>query len=294
MGRLGRGWELAKMSLGVIKKDKEILIFPFLSLVCMGIVVTGFIGGTFLAMGNLDSLVTGDFYSLTSPTGIAAVASAYFLLYFITVYFNVAVIGCAMIRFEGGDPRVGDGFRISNRNLRSILKWTLIAATVGMILRVIEKKFKGIGGIIAGIAGMAWSVATFFAVPVFIYEKTSLRGAIARSARILKQTWGEMIAGGLGLGVIFLLLGLAGIVPLILGIVIGAPLIGFIIAISYWLVLVCIGSAADSALKVALYRYATTGKVAPGFTEETFRRPWGKQGKPSWRATWWPMKPGEI
>ena len=131
MGRLRRGWELAKMSLGVIKKDKEILLFPLLSLVCMGIVVTGFIGGTFLAMGNLDSLVTGDIYSFTSPTGIAAVASAYFLLYFITVYFNVALIGCAMIRFEGGDPTVGDGFKISNRNLKSILGWTLLSATVG-------------------------------------------------------------------------------------------------------------------------------------------------------------------
>jgi len=67
-----------------------------------------------------------------------------------------------------------------------------------------------------------------------------------------------------------------------------------IIAISYWMVLVCIGSSADSALKAALYRYATMGKVAPGFTEETFRRPWRKQGKPSWRATWGPMKPWEI
>ena len=294
MGRLGRGWKLAKMSLGVIKKDKEILIFPLLSLVCMGIVIASFIGGTFLMMGGLGSLVAGDFSPLTSPTGIALDALAYFLLYFITVYFNVALIGCAMIRFEGGDPTVGDGFRISNRNIKSILGWTLLSATVGVVLRVIEEKVKGIGGIIAGIAGMAWSVATFFAVPVLIYEKTSLFGAVKESARLLRRTWAEWITGGLGLGVIFLLLGLVGIVPLILGIVIGAPLIGFIMAISYWLVLVCIGSAADSALKAALYRYATTGKVTPGFTEEAFSRPWEEQRKPSWRATWWPVKPGEI
>jgi len=59
-----------------------------------------------------------------------------------------------------------------------------------------------------------------------------------------------------------------------LGIVIGAPFNGFIIALPYWLALICIGSAADSALKAALYRYAKTGKVAPGFTEEALRRPW--------------------
>jgi len=204
-----------------------------------------------------------------------------------------------MIRFEGGDPTVRDGFRISNQNLKSILMWTLLVATVGVILRVIEQKFKDFGRIVTGIAGVAWSVATFFAVPVLTYEKKPPLETIKRSAELFKRTWGEVIVGGLGIGVIFFLLGLAGVIPIILAFAFGSPLIGFIIALPYWLVLACVGSAADSALKAALYRYATKGKVAPGFAEETLSKPWGEQERKQsrwtgWAPTWWPVKPGEI
>ena len=271
MGRLSRGWKLAKMSLGVIKKDKEILIFPLLSLICLGIIAASFIGGIFL-LGSLDA-----FYS---PLAIAALVVMYLLLYFFMVYFNVALIGCAMIRFEGGDPTVSDGFRTANRNLGAILKWAVVSAIVGMILRAIQSRFKLAGRVIAGIAGLAWGVATFFAVPVLIFEKTSVPGAVKRSAHLLKSTWGEMIIGGLGLGLILALLFLLGLIPVFVGLMIGGPsglIVGLIIAIPYWLIIVCIGSAADSALRAALYRYATTGKVAPGFSREVLRKPWGER-----------------
>ncbi|MEM2273293.1 MAG: hypothetical protein QXX56_03640 [Candidatus Bathyarchaeia archaeon] len=32
----------------------------------------------------------------------------------------------------------------------------------------------GLGDIIAGVLGIAWSVATFFVIPVIIYEETSI------------------------------------------------------------------------------------------------------------------------
>lgn len=271
VGRLSRGWKLAKMSLGVIKKDKEILIFPFLSLICLGIIAASFFGGIFL-MGGFDA-----FYS---PPAIAALVVMYLLLYFFMIYFNVAVIGCAMIRFEGGDPTVRDGFRTSNGNLWVILKWAIISATVGMILGVIQSRLKLAGRVIAAIGGLAWGIATYFAVPVLIYEKTSVFGAVKRSAHLLRSTWGEMIIGGLGLGLILALLFLLGLIPIFTGLMIGGLsglIVGLIIATPYWLIIVCIGSAADSIFHTALYRYATTGKVAPGFSEEVLRKPWGER-----------------
>jgi hypothetical protein len=60
-------------------------------------------------------------------------------LYFISVYFNVAPIGCVMIRFEGRNPTVSDGFRIANENLKAILKWVLVSTIVGTILMIAER-----------------------------------------------------------------------------------------------------------------------------------------------------------
>lgn len=272
LGRLGRGWGLVDMSLGVIRKDKEILIFPLLSLVSTGIIFIGFI---YFTTGGLSLLMAEDFNPFASPTRIVTFVPMYFLLYFIIVYLNVALISCAMIRFEGGDPTVRDGFRTSNQNLRSIFEWVLFASTVGIILMVIEEKVVGVGKIITRVAEMAWRVATYFTVPVLIYEKMSPLGAVRRSADLLRRTWGETIAGGLGMGAIFGLLGLAGLLPAAIGFAVGGIFIALIIAVFYWLALACLSSAATSVFNVALYRYATTGKVVPDFPEEVFKDPWG-------------------
>jgi len=44
--------------------------------------------------------------------------------------------------------------------------------------------------------------------------------------------------------------------------------VGLGIAVVYWLILGLVGSAAQSILVTALYRYATTGKLGFGFPED--------------------------
>jgi hypothetical protein len=54
MGRLSRGWQLTKMSLGVVGKDKEILLFPVISgLVLIAIVASYF--GVWLFSGGFSN-----------------------------------------------------------------------------------------------------------------------------------------------------------------------------------------------------------------------------------------------
>lgn len=278
MGRISRGWKLTKMSFWVIKKDKEILIFPLLSMISLGIIAASFIGGIFLI---------GGFNAFTSPPGILALITMYLLLYFFGVYFNVAMIGCAMIRFEGGDTTVSDGFKTSNQNLGAILKWAMVSGTVGIILMIIQSRTKLAGRILASIAGVAWSVATYFAVPVLIFEESSVFGAVKRSAHLLKSTWGEMIVGGLGIGLIFFLLALPGILPLLIGFWlagISGLIIGLIISIIYWLFIAIISTAVSAIFHTALYRYAVTGKTAPGFPGELIGKPW--EEKPEKESEW--------
>jgi hypothetical protein len=60
---------------------------------------------------------------------------------------------------------------------------------------------------------------------------------------------------------------LAPLVGFALGGVVGL-VVGFGIAIVYWLILGLVGSAAQSILVTALYRYATTGKLGFGFPQD--------------------------
>lgn len=272
MGRISRGWQLTKMSLRVIRKDKELLIFPFLSGIMTLLILASFFVGAFFTVDFAD--IGADAASWWFYIFFAAF---YFVAFFIAVFFNVAVIGCATIRLNGGDPTVRDGFRIAFENVKYILMWTLFAATVGLILRSIQQRAGLIGKLILGALGAAFTIATYFAVPVFVYEKVGPWKALKRSVSILKQTWGEALVGNLGLGAIFFLLGLVGLVPIILGVAIMSVwsiVIGVVVAVIYWLVLGIVFSAAQSVLVAALYRYATTGKIAEDFAGLSFQNPW--------------------
>ncbi len=263
MGRIGTGWQLVKTSLRVLRKDKELLLFPLVSGIALLLILAGFVGGMFLTVG-FGAAFGGDMTWLFAVLMVVY----YIVAFFVSFFFNAAVVGAATIRLNGGNPTLGDGLRIARENTGRIFLWAVFAATVAMILRAVQQRLGFIGKIIIGLVGVAWSLATYFVVPILIYEKLGPWAAVKRSAHIFKSTWGETLVGGFSMGGIFVLLGLAGILVPFLGAAVGGVdglLIGLLIMVVYWIILGLVASAASSILIAALYRYATTGKVAEDF-----------------------------
>lgn len=263
MGRIGTGWQLTKTSLRVLRKDKELLLFPLISGLALIGLLAVFVGGMFAAVG-FEAMFGGGMTLL-----FAVLMVVYYVFsFFVAFFFNAAIIGAATIRLNGGHPTVSDGLRIAWQNVGRIFLWAVFAATVAMILRAIQQRLGIVGRILLGLVGVAWSLATYFVVPVLVYEKLGPWAAVKRSAHLFKATWGETLVGGFSMGAIFVLLGLAGILAPILGFVLGGVvglLAGIVVLVVYWVALGLVASAASSILIAALYRYATTGKVAEEF-----------------------------
>jgi len=136
-GKIRGAWLLARQSWRVLMLDKELLVFPLVSGIACLLVLATFVGGAF---------ATGIAQRETAPNEGAAWALAfayYFANYFVIVFFNAALVACAMIRFEGGNPAVGDGLRAASARLPQILAWALLAATVGIVLRMIQERALG-------------------------------------------------------------------------------------------------------------------------------------------------------
>lgn len=273
MGKIARGWKMTKMSLRIVRKDKHLLIFPILSGLFTALILVGFVVGMFYSIG-----IEAMFEATNTYTFLALTVVVYFLSYFISIYFNAAVIGCAMIRLDGRRPTLGDGFRVANQNIGRILAWALFTATVGLVLRTIQEKVGIFGKIVVGLIGVAWALGTFFVVPVLIFEKVGPLTAMKRSAVVFKGVWGETFVGGMGIGVIFFLAGLLGVPMIVLGLALGGEtglFIGVGAAAVYWIALAVVASAAASILTAALYRFATTGKVSREFgSRQLFENPW--------------------
>src|SRR5262245_22771845 len=198
--RLSNSWELVKASAAVLRADKELVVFPIVSAIGTLIVTATFALPLFLA-GMFDSMyVDGKGFQ---PLGMAVAFLFYLTQYFVIFFANTALVGAAMIRLQGGDPTVGDGFQIALRRIGPIFGYALISATVGMILRAIAERAGFIGRIVISLIGLAWNLATYLVVPILAVEDVGPIEAIKRSTALLKRTWGEQVVGNAGLGAVF-------------------------------------------------------------------------------------------
>jgi hypothetical protein len=265
MGRIGRGWEMSKISFGILRRDKELVLFPFL-----GLLISAAAWGFLLASIFFLDIPFFNQFAGNPLLFFGFMLLFYFLTAFVAVYFQAAVVGSAMIRLEGGTPSVGDAFRQANKHLGKLFLWALLTATVGLILRAIRKQAGFLGGLIAGALGVTWALATTMAVPVIVAEGLGPWGALKRSAHLFKEAWGETIVGGLGVGLVLVLFGLLGVLPLAIGFLLGggtALLVGVGIALGYWFAIALVWGAALPALSAVLYQYAVEGRQMPGVPE---------------------------
>ncbi|MGO1072378.1 DUF6159 family protein [Lysobacter sp. CA199] len=261
--KISRSWELAKASASVLNSDRELLVFPVVSAICVLVVLA-----TFLVPAIAFDLFAGG-YSVGS---LLFAFAFYFCQYFAIIFCNCALVSAAMIRLEGGNPSVADGFNAARARIGAIAGYAAIAATVGMLLNALKGRDNNfIVRLIGGALGAAWTMATFLVVPVLVAEDVGPMDAIKRSTAMFKRTWGESAAGMIGIGlacfVAMLALGAAGFgLAYLLGFVSSAlaVLIGAVTVLAL-LALAVYQSALGGVYSAALYRYAVDGEVPHGF-----------------------------
>ena len=280
MGKLSRTFSLMRASWDVLKQDKELLVFPLLSGVCCLLVLASF-AGPLVALADWqaasDGVASGASQALSGSDDAASqvVRTALLFLfyccnYFVIIFFNAGLIACAEIRMEGGDPTVGDGLRAAWHRLPAIAGWAVLAATVGLVLRMIEERSNLAGQIVAALVGMAWSITSFLVVPILVIENEGPVSALRRSAALLKETWGEQIIGNFSFGLIFVLLAVPGVVLMLVGIG-GNNVPVIVMSVLYFIVIALVQSALQGIFQAALYLYIRDGQAPDGFETEALQ-----------------------
>jgi hypothetical protein len=256
----------------VLNMDRELLIFPLLSGISTLVIIASFVmpvlwsgsGNIFNSMGN------------SSETTIYVVMFLfYFVTYSITYFFNTAVISCAIYRMKGGDPDVAGGFRAAWSNIMPILGWALLSATIGMVLRFIQNKSNLLGKIVVGIIGVAWSVASYLVIPVIIMEKKGPIDALKVSGSLVKSTWGEQIAGNLGIGFAMVLVMIPAFILIPLFALSSSQTVlmtGFSLFFVYVILISLVQSTLTSIYQAALYLYAREDYVPEGYSRRLMQQ----------------------
>ncbi len=208
----------------------------------------------------------------------------YFVTYTVIIFCNAALVGAAMIRLDGGDPTVRDGFRLAFARLPALLGYAALSATVGMVLRAIAERGGIVGAIGSMVVGVAWNLATFLAVPVLVMEGVGPIEAVKRSGGLLKRTWGEQIVGNVGISLVFGLMALAVILVAValvaVTVNVAPPLALAVILLAVILVaaIALVGAAVSGIFMASLYRFVTKGDGGPMFPDSTLQQAFRPKG----------------
>jgi hypothetical protein len=265
----GASWQLVKASWAVLSSDKELLWYPILSgLTMIAICIVMFVPSVFWAFSS--AMFEGSRGEDTmNILGYVLLFLFYIVTYTANIYFNVALVGAAMIRLDGGDPKLSDGFRTANERITKIVGYGVISATVGVVLSFIRDRGGWIADLVADFIGLAWNLATFFVIPILVVRNVGPVEAVKESASLLKRTWGEQITGGFSIGGIFFLIYMVVIILGIALIVFAAStenaaflISAVVIVIFAFLATAIVNGALSGIFQATLYRFAETG-VAP-------------------------------
>lgn len=263
--RISRGWRLGMMAFGVLRTDKKLLVFPLLSGICCLAVLASFAAPIVMSQRFRDLMDRQQ--GLDDGLWYAILFAFYFVNYFVIVFFNSALVTCALMRFSGEEPTIGAGFAAACNRLPQILCWALVSATVGVILKIIEDRSEKVGQFVVGLFGMAWGIMTYFVVPILVVEKLGPIDAVKRSCSVMKKAWGESLVASFGAGLLIFLMFLVALLPAILGGLINSTafLVGLGVTFVLMIVVSLISSAINTIIVTALYQYAANNRAPDAF-----------------------------
>jgi Family of unknown function (DUF6159) len=305
MGSVSNSWSLFKSTLSVIGANRKLLVYPILIAAMTVGIFLFFLGPVaFQPTGHaytegahwravLDSIVTEDSLQAVSRPGAehrldltqkgwAFLAVLYFVSMFFATFFNVAFYHEILNALRGRPVSLRGGLSFALGKIPAILTWSLFAGIVGFLIKTLEERLGFLGRIVMKIVGVAWSVASVFAIPVIVEsDVVNPVRALKASAGTLRKTWGEALVGYVGfqLGVLAIVLG--SMVLLGGGIWVGVQLESFLVPAvlaAVWLVgILAFGyllGVADTVYRCALYLFAAEGNVPAPFSRQAMDLAW--------------------
>jgi len=262
--RLKIGFGMVRRSGHVLRDHPKLLVFP----------LVGGLSGIAFVLTLFGSLyLTGPLLDDPGPALYAALFVAYLVETFVASFFTAALVAATRTVFRGEEPTVRESLAAAWERKRLLVAWSLVAALVGVILRMIQRQDNLVARLLAAVFAVAWSVMTYFVVPVIVFRNPSLTDLFEESATTFKDTWGESIGAMGTIDVATFLFVLAGLILGALTFVVTTGLgtvqllATLLVGGSAVILGLLVGKTLTGIAKTALYVYATED-TAPAYFDD--------------------------
>lgn len=257
--RLKMGLVLTKDSLLLIRHNPRLILFPAVSGIAGLAFLVIFLGITFgLAQINPE----GDV--------LVGLLVIYLGLTFISSFFAAGLVHQTHAVLHGQEPSIRNGMAEAWRHKTPLLVWSVIAATVGIIINSLENSNSMASRIVGVLFGLAWTILTFFVIPVIVFEDTSTTEMFKRSASTFKETWGETPISLVAINLVGVVVALPAILLGFAIISAGLAVVGIALVLAGVLAGFLLSQTLQGVVKTALYVYATEGSKPSEFQNVEF------------------------
>lgn len=272
--QLKRGFGMAFRSLAVLKRNPKLLVFPLfagLSSLAFLALLLGSTFGAFVGISGIEAIETPSALETTISNNPGITVAALFLGYlgttFVSVFFTGALVAESRHAFAGEPVNLKRGMARAWAAKYKLFAWALIAATVGIIIDAIEGSDSPLSQVFAAVFGVAWTIITFFVVPVAVLDSEStVREMFTRSGRTFRENIGETVIGLIAPRAIGGVVGVAtvGLVIVLSDLTSSALVLAPILVVGLILAQL-LSTTIRGIIKALLYVHATEGQAPDGF-----------------------------
>jgi hypothetical protein len=279
--KFSNSMQLFRQSWSVLQQDKKLLILPAISGTLLFLLVGIGVGALVVVIASKPEFQNSRGSSQNAAAELresmgmlwyVAIGAIYFVTHFVMTFFQTALMACIMERLDGRTPSLRAGLALACTRIPQLLAWSLLTATVGVVLNALKEKAGWIGRLFLGGIEAVWNIATFFVVPVLVVEGVGPITAVKRSATVVRRQWGEALITQFGFSMITGLMALVSALILIGG---GTAIsiatssfvpgvVCFLLWVAFALALSLVSSVMRSILIAATYRMAFAGDTNTG------------------------------
>ncbi|MGP6239776.1 DUF6159 family protein [Cuniculiplasma sp. SKW4] len=266
--RMRAGWRLAKSVRKSVSRDRGAYLYPIIS----GIVGVGIMIFTFLA---IFVTIPFNFSNGNYVIYIGAFLIAYIFVSFLSLIFLIGMLIGYRSVLDGQPMTIRESLSKAWEYKKQAFEWAVFYFIVTMIIRAIERRFRGIATIlIAAVASYAIAIATFFAIPVIMRNKTGPIETIKESTGFITRNFGRTFGGIIYVDLYTLAFTLGGLIIIILGLLFLFPILPLMLTIAViavGVVLIVAGMIFNftymNIYKYILYEYMNGAKLPPEISE---------------------------
>lgn len=160
----------------ILKKYPLLVIYPIIGAILS---IISFVLLIMVSKGNAVVLIALSFW--------------YILTSIIVIYFNTATVAFVKNHLNGGNPTFSYGIGEANKRIYLIINWAFFSSIFSFFMIFLSsikiiKYFTYAGEI-------AWSLVTYFVIPIIVFENKNIKDTIIESQKLIKKNWGKSLKG---------------------------------------------------------------------------------------------------